>query len=168
MSITFVPLDKAHNRSAFGCGEPALDEWFHKRAGQDERRNVARVFVALDGETQIAGFYSLSAFSLSLSAVPDAIAAKLPRYDAIPAALIGRLARDQSYKGKDIGELLLADAIRRIVNAAAEIAMFAIVVDAKNERASAFYQSFGFVPFPIHPERLFMLTSTAAATFGKI
>lgn len=166
MILRFAPLDKVRDRASFRCGEAALDAWFHKRAGQDERRNVARVFIALDGEA-IAGFYSLGAFSLSLSEIPDNVAAKLPRYDAIPAALIGRLARDERYQGRNIGEALLADAITRILGAAQELAVFAIVVDAKNDRASDFYRSFGFTAFPLHPERLFILTSTAAAALER-
>lgn len=167
MSITFEPLAKRHDRSLFCCGEDELDGWFQKRAGQDERRNVARVFVALDDDSQIVGFYSLSAFTLTLDEVPEDIAAKLPRYDHIPAALIGRLARHEHSRGKGIGEILIADALHRIVNVARDLAVFAIVVDAKNEKASDFYQSFGFTPFPLHPERLFMLTSTAAAALKK-
>ncbi|MGR3604809.1 GNAT family N-acetyltransferase [Sulfitobacter sp.] len=167
MAITFEPLAKRHDRSHFRCGETELDEWFQKRAGQDERRNVARVFVALDDSSQIVGFYSLSAFTLSLDEVPDDIAAKLPRYDHIPAALIGRLARHERSRGEGIGEILVADALHRVVNVAQDLAVFAIVVDAKNRSASEFYQSFGFIPFPMHPDRLFMLTSTAAAALKK-
>lgn len=167
MFITFEPLGKHHNRSHFRCGEAELDEWFQKRAGQDERRNIARVFVALDDNSLIVGFYTLSAFTLSLDEVPEDIAAKLPRYPHIPAALIGRLARNEQSRGRGIGEILIADALHRIVNVAQDLAVFAIVVDAKNEAASNFYQSLGFIPFPMHAERLFMLTSTATAALKK-
>ena len=98
MRLRFEALAKRHDRSAFRSGEAALDDWFHKCAGQDDRRDVARVFVALDGK-KITGFYSLGAFSLGLGALPAELSAKLPRYDAIPAALIGRLARDERYRG---------------------------------------------------------------------
>lgn len=167
MPFTFAPLAKVHDRASFKCGEPELDAWFHKRAGQDERRTVARVIVALDENEQIAGFYSLSAFSLSLDEVPSDLAAKLPKYDRIPAALIGRLARDLSVRGAGLGELLVADAIRRILSASRELAVFAIVVEAKTEKASKFYHSLGFQTFPHHHERLFMLTATALAALGQ-
>ena len=163
--MIFEPLAKHHDRSAFRSGDTALDDWFRKRAGQDGRRNVARVFVALDGET-IAGFYSLGAFSLGLSTLPKALAAKLPRYEAVPAALIGRLARDEGYRGQGVGGLLLIDATRRALVAAKDLAIYAIVVDAKNERAAEFYRTYGFQPFPLDPDRLFVTAARAAAAFG--
>ena len=144
----------------------ALDDWFLKRAGQDDRRDVARVFVALDGE-RIAGFSSLGAFSLGLDALPEELSSKLPRYDAIPAALIGRLARDERYRGEGVGEMLLTDAINRALLAAKNLAIYAIIVDAKNVRAADFYRTYGFQPFPLDPERLFVTAAKAAAAFGR-
>jgi ribosomal protein S18 acetylase RimI-like enzyme len=157
-----------HDREGFTCGDKDLDDWFRRRAGQDEKRNLARVFVAVDREKRIAGFYTLSTFTLSLEDIPEALARKLPRYQAIPAALIGRLAREERVRGQGIGELLLADAVRRILSAARSMAVFAIVVDAKNEAAAEFYKSFGFVPFPSRPNRLFLLVSTAIAALSRL
>jgi len=129
---------------------------------------VARVFVALDDARGIVGFYSLSSFTLAFEHLPVEIAAKLPRYDAIPAALIGRLARDERVRGQGVGELLLADAVSRVLKASQTIAVFAIVVEAANAKASEFYRDFGFRPFPLHPTRLFLLTSTAKAAMAKV
>lgn len=168
MALSIEPLGKRHDRAAFSCGEAELDDWFRHRATQDEKRNIARVFVARDSELGVIGFYSLSTFTLSLSDLPEEIARKLPRYGAIPAALIGRLARDERVRGKKIGELLLADAVRRILGAARSLAVFAIVVDAKNARAADFYMAYGFKRFPLRPDRLFLLASTAAAGLQKL
>lgn len=168
MTIVIEPLGKHHDRTKFSCGQSELDDWFRRRASQDERRNVARVFIATDDALGIVGFYSLSSFTLAFEDLPEEIARKLPRYDAIPAALIGRLARDERARGHGIGELLLADAIRRILGAGKTLAVFAIVVDAKDERAAAFYEGFGFRPFPLNPRRLFLLTSSAVAAVEKM
>jgi GNAT superfamily N-acetyltransferase len=167
VSIIIEPLASHHQRTAFSCGQPELDEWFHRRAGQDEKRNVARVFVALDDKLGIIGFYSLSSYTLTLSHLPEEIARKLPRHDVIPAALIGRLARDQRIRGQGVGDLLLADAVRRILGAGRSLAVFAIVVDAKDDGAAAFYRGFGFRPFPDRPLRLFMPASVAAAALER-
>jgi hypothetical protein len=51
--------------------------------------------------------------------MPADLARKLPRYDAIPAVRIGQLARDERVRGQGVGELLLADAVRRMLGAAA-------------------------------------------------
>jgi ribosomal protein S18 acetylase RimI-like enzyme len=161
--VVIEPFGRHHDRTGFTCGHPDLDIWFRQRAGQDDRRNVARIFVAVDGGLGVVGFYSLSAFSLALMDLPEEVARKLPRYDAIPAALIGRLARDERARGMGIGELLLADAVRRILGAGKTLAVFAIVVEAKDARATAFYQGFGFRRFPQHASRLFLLASSAAA-----
>jgi GNAT superfamily N-acetyltransferase len=142
-----------------------LDDWLRTRASQDQRRHVAQVFVALD-EQGIVGFYSLSMFALVLDNLPAELARKLPRYRAIPAALIGRLARHERARGSGLGDLLLADAIKRVLAAAESVAAYAIVVDAKDERGCRFYQSHGFVPFPSQPQRLFLLTQTAAAALA--
>jgi GNAT superfamily N-acetyltransferase len=159
-------LGRGHDRASFACGQPDLDDWFRRRASQDERRNVARVFVAVDRALGVVGFYTLSSFALAIDELPDEISRKLPRYGAIPAALIGRLARDERARGRGIGELLLADAIRRVLGAGESVAVFAIVVEAKDERAAEFYRSFGFVPFPTRPRRLFLPTATAMTAFA--
>jgi ribosomal protein S18 acetylase RimI-like enzyme len=168
VGVRVEPLGKHHDRTSFSCGQPDLDDWFRRRAGQDERRNVARVFVAIDDELGVVGCYSLGSFTLSFDDLPNEIARKLPRYDAIPAALIGRLARDQRVRARGVGELLLADAIRRILGAGRSIAVFAIVVDAKDDRAVDFYRRFGFRAFPSRPRRLFLPTATAVAALSRL
>ncbi len=69
----------------------------------------------------------------------------------IPAALIGRLARDERVRDEGVGDLLLADAVRRVIGASRWLAVFAIVVEATDEKTAAFYRDFGFTPFPHHP-----------------
>jgi ribosomal protein S18 acetylase RimI-like enzyme len=165
--IAIEPLGKHHERATFSSGQSDIDDWFRRRAGQDERRNVARVFVAVDDHLGVTGFYSLGTYTLALDDLPANLARKLPRYDAIPAARIGRLARDRRVRGQSIGELLLADAVRRILGAARSVAVYAIVVDAKDDAAASFYRRFGFQPFPLHPGRLFLLTSTALTALDR-
>lgn len=125
-----------------------------------------RVFVAVDDEG-IAGFYSLSMFSIRIRDLPDNLAKRLPRYGLIPAALIGRLARHERLRGNRIGGLLVADAVARVVLAESSVAAWAIVVDAKNERVADFYRKLGFEPFPTLPLRLFMTMGDAAAAVAK-
>jgi GNAT superfamily N-acetyltransferase len=160
-------LTSRHDRSAFASGSAELDDWFQRRAGQDERRNVARVFVAVGDAGDVVGFYTLSSLSISIEELPSDIAKKLPRYAGMPAALIGRLARHERVRGKGVGGLLLADAVRRALDASRSVAIFAIVVDAKDDAAVEFYRGFGFTPFPQRRNRLFLLASVAAAALAR-
>jgi GNAT superfamily N-acetyltransferase len=160
--LVVEPLSRNHDRESFDCGQPDLNDWFRRRSSQDERRNIARTFVATADGLGVVGFYSLSTFVLAVDDLPQDLARRLPRYEAMPAALIGRLARDRRVRGQGVGEFLLADAIRRTLGAGRSIAVFAIVVEAKDEAAAAFYRSFGFIPFPMRPRRLFLPTSVAA------
>lgn len=113
-----------------------------------------------DGKT-IAGYYTLSQYAVRLDVVPPEIAELVPRYPDIPATLIGRLARSLAFKGQGIGELLMVDALERIVESAAQVASAAIVVDAKDDEGRGLYTKFKFIELPDHPNRLFLPMATA-------
>lgn len=150
------PLGPHHDRAAFSCGEPALDNYIRRQASQDTRRRVARVFVAPgDASGRIDGYYTLSATSFEKHDLPAELARRLPHYP-VPAAVIGRLAVDRRSQGRGLGELLLLDAVHRVIRAGDTIGVYAVVVDALHDRASAFYQRYGFIPFPSTPLRLFL------------
>jgi GNAT superfamily N-acetyltransferase len=156
MSLIIEPLGKRHDRGAFSCGVAELDAYLKRLAGQDVRRRIARVFVCTEeGSEIVLGFYTLSALSIDLSALPEDYARKLPRHP-VPAALIGRLAVDRSGQGKGVGRLLLADAIQRTLGASEQVAVYAMVVDAKGEAARRFYLAHGFLSLPDQRMRLFL------------
>jgi GNAT superfamily N-acetyltransferase len=93
--------------------------------------------VAVSVTTQdVAGYYTLTATSVALNALAPAIAKKLPRYPVVPAVLLGRLAVTRPYQGHGLGGVLLADALTR--TARADLGVFALVVDAKDEAAQRF------------------------------
>jgi GNAT superfamily N-acetyltransferase len=153
--FTVQPLGREHDRKSFSCGVDALDRYFHQQANQDMRRRVATCFVAVHRESgAIGGFYTLAATSLVLTELPQEMAKKLPRYPAIPAILLGRLAVAGSFRGQGLGAALLADALER--GARVEIGAFALLVDAKDEAAADFYRHHGFDPLPDAPQRLFL------------
>ena len=133
-----------------------------QQAGQDARKRVAAPYVLLSEDGRIAGFYTLSAETIrgdDLS--PDLVKKlKLPRYDVFPATLIGRLARDLSFKGQGLGNTLLADALHLALETSKTIASLAVLVDAKDENARRFYSDFGFLSFPGTASRLFIPMQT--------
>lgn len=154
-------FDKAVDAASFSCGQPLLDEYIRRYASQDVRRNVARVFMATPerDSRQLAGFFTLSAGSVSCSDLQETLAKKLPRYP-VPVALIGRLAVATEFQGKGLGSILLADACRKVAHASATLAVAGIVVDAKDAAAATFYRHFGFLALPGQPARL-LLPATA-------
>jgi len=162
-ALVIEPLDKRHDRSSFSCGVPQLDRYLTRQASQDVRRRIARVFVAVRESVpdHILGFYTLSALAVAAAELPPKLARRLPKHP-IPAALIGRLAVDVSAQGAGVGRMLLMDAIHRTIAAGNDIAVFAMVVDAKDENARRFYEAFGFMRFPGTPTRLFLTLSSVA------
>ncbi|NJM76950.1 MAG: GNAT family N-acetyltransferase [Acaryochloridaceae cyanobacterium RU_4_10] len=162
------PLEKKHNRGAFGCGNEQLDQYLHSIAIQDKKRNIAIPYAILDRERQqIIGYYTLSMSGISLENLPQNIAKKLPRYPMVGVTLIGRLAVDESYKGLGWGKLLLLDALHRSLSVSQKTASFAVVVDAIDEAAVQFYQRFEFQAFPNRPDKLFRMMSNIALSFGS-
>jgi len=105
------PLGRAHDRAAFSCGIEPLDNYLQKQAGQDVAKRVAVCFVLTpDGKT-VAGYYTLSQYSVDLVKLPEEIAKKLPKYPEVPTTLLGRLAVSQTFRGQKLGEFLLMDAL---------------------------------------------------------
>ena len=154
--LNVEPLGPHHDRASFSSGEPSLDAYIRRQASQDARRRVARVFVASGNPPErIAGYYTLSAASFEKDNLPAEVARRLPHYP-VPAAVIGRLAVDLRNQGIGLGEILLLDAIHRVVRAGDTMGVYAVVVDALHDRASAFYRRYGFVPFPSRPLRLYL------------
>ena len=163
-AFTIEPLGAAHDRKAFSCGVPALDRYLDELAAQDMRRRISNCFVAADAVGAIAAYYTFAATNFPLTDLPPELTKRLPRYAALPAGLIGRLAVDRRYRGQGLGGALIMDATRRAANA--DPAIFALVVDAKDDAAVAFYRHVGFQSFASRPLSLFLPLATALAAFG--
>jgi ribosomal protein S18 acetylase RimI-like enzyme len=151
-------LNGAHDRTTFDSGSVSLNKYLREQVSQDVRRRVAACFVATTDGKRIAGYYTLASASLLLSELPPSTGKKLPRYPTVPAVRMGRLAVDQDFKGQGLGGALLADALDRA--AGSEIAAFALMVDAKDEAAVAFYRHHGFIALPDSPRTLFLPLAT--------
>jgi GNAT superfamily N-acetyltransferase len=138
-------LDQQLDTAGFRCGQTPLDDYIARYASQDVKRNLARVFVATPPTQtrQLAGYFTLSAGSVSCTELPPVLAKKLPRYP-IPVALLGRLAVDTRFQGQGLGSILLADACQKVAQASTHLAVGGILVDAKDGDAAKFYQRFGF------------------------
>jgi ribosomal protein S18 acetylase RimI-like enzyme len=149
-----IELLGAQDRGAFCSGVDALDRYFRERVTQDVRRRVSNCFVLLNAENQVAGYYTFAAAGIPLTDLPESLTKRLPRYPSLPAGLIGRLAVDSRHQRQGLGALLVVDAVARAVRA--EPAIYALVVDAKDNHAVAFYARLGFHRFASQSNRLFI------------
>lgn len=154
---------EAHDVVAFDCGSDALNRFLQRHALNNQRNQSARTYVALRGEAKVVGYYTLAAASAEFDFVPARLA-KGPARHPVPLTLLARLAVDLTEQGEGLGTGLLKDAIKRFLQAQAIIAARALVVQAKDEQASAFYRHFGFAPSPIDASHLFLMTKDIQAS----
>jgi GNAT superfamily N-acetyltransferase len=140
------PLGRRHDRAAFTCDEPALTDYLRTRAKQDVVRDLASCWVlCARDDSEILGYYTLTATSIDVSSLPVDLSKQSGRYQVVGAALLGRLAVDSRYVGQGMGSILLLNALRRILRTTNRgISVKAVVVDALHERAAGFYEKFGF------------------------
>lgn len=165
-----VVLDTGrHHRGNFNSGEPALDEWLRRYAGQNRRRNTAAVWVITDAELTVVCYATLSMTSIDRSACPTALAKGAP--PQVPALLIGRLATATTTTALGLGTAM----VRHVLATAAELntqaACRAVVVTALNPRVAAWWEKFGFTLFdPDDPANLdlYLLTDDITATLDTL
>ncbi|WP_263970977.1 GNAT family N-acetyltransferase [Leptolyngbya sp. NIES-2104] len=156
--LKIEPLEsQKHDRANFSCGKDSLDNYLRKQASQDLKRRVATVFVLVnEPEISVLAYYTLSSYTIDISALDESFAKRLPRYPRLPATLLGRLAVDQTQKGKGYGELMLVDALRKSLEASTQIASLAVIAEALDENAVNFYLKYGFQTFQQDPMKLYL------------
>lgn len=162
MSRFFSEALGRRDRSEFRSGNARIDQYFHRQVSQDIKRQYATCHVLVEAASDtIAGFYTLSAYTIPLMNLPDEIARRLPRYPTVPAVLIGWLGRDLRFRGQNIGAMLLADAFRRLK--ASPVGAYAICADAVDEGAAAFYREHQFLEFSSKPGSFYLPMATIEA-----
>lgn len=156
-----TPLEARHDLTAFDCGVPALNNYLKKFALPNQQSQAARTYVATRGDC-VVGYYTLAAASARREETSARVAKGLAAHP-VPVILLARLAVTASEKGQGLGAGLLKDALLRAAQAADIVGCRAVMVHAKDEGASAFYQRFGFEPSPADPFRLFLLMKNLKA-----
>lgn len=153
-----------HDRADFNCGSGPLDRYLREQASQDARRRTGACYVAVDTQGgSIAGYYTLAAAGVALTDIPTAMVKRLPRYPSVPVARLGRLAVASRFQGRQLGAALLWDAALRASRS--EVAMFALVVHAKDDAAAAFHRHHGFISLSVSARQfVFPLANLAKKT----
>ena len=148
-------LHRNHPRSQFSCGEIQVDDWLATKALQQQQKHLSVTRVLLDAAGAIAGYYTLATNSIDFGDLPPEIAKGLPRR-LLPAAVVAWFGISVSHKGQGLGSQLLAQALRDCYHAGKTLAYIAVIVDAINDAAKAFYQKWDFAELPGRPYRLYL------------
>ncbi len=164
-----APLDpRRHDSDQFESGEPVLDDWLRRYAGQNRRRDTAATWVVADAQHAVVAYASISMTGIDRSAAPDVLAKGAP--DPVPALLLGRLAVDHRYTGLGIGTTLAFHVLATTVELNEKAACRAVVVTALSQTARTWWERLGFHPFdPEHPDELdlYLLTAEIDATLRR-
>jgi len=148
------PLADNHVLDHFSCGVPSLDNWLKNKARRNENVRASRAYVLCKDDGKVIGYYALASGSMAASEAPRKIKRNMP--NPIPVMVLGRLAIDEEYQGKKLGDALLRDAILRILQAAEIAGIKAILVHAISEEAKKFYEVRGFIASSIDPMTLIL------------
>lgn len=158
MTLAIEELNpRVHERKGFDCGSEPLNRYLRDLAVQHRGKGIATTFVLIDDADArtVLGFYSLSAASLTFETIAESDRKQLPAYP-IPSVRIGRLGVSLSAKGRGFGELLLQNAIKRTLAARRTMGVFALIVDAKDDKAAAFYRKYGFRSCNMEDRQLYL------------
>jgi GNAT superfamily N-acetyltransferase len=163
-----TPIAKKHDRESFDCGDADLNTYLKRYARQNHESGGAKCFLAVPIEqpARILGFYTLSPASLEYARTPALAKRGLGRYD-VPVFRIGRLAVEQSVQGRGLGGSLLLRAAARCIRVAQEVGGVALLIDAKNDRAAKWYESYGAMRLTDAPLSLVLLLATVAAALKR-
>lgn len=158
MDIKYLQIDTISFPLKFDCGVHELNNYFHRHALQNHLKDIGKTTVAVKGDEKpvVVGFYTISTSEVVRSRMPEAHTKGLPKYRAFPAILLGRLAVDKSFKGHGYGKKLLMHALNRVAAISKEVAVSAVVVDAKDDQAADFYKKYEFIPLADKPKTLFL------------
>lgn len=154
-----------HDTAGFDCGNELLDRWLQRYAGQSDRRDAARTFVATADRGMVIGYHALLAGELEHHDATELTRKGMSRHFPIPVAILTRLAVDRRHQGNGVGAALLDDAIRRVLLASQQVAIRAVVVHAIDDQAADFFQRFGFRALSATPRTL-MVTLTELRAAG--
>lgn len=169
MDTIFEPLDNSHNRNDFDCGVDELNQFFKKYAFQNQKKNINKTFVAVhktiknQTKKDILGFYTLTSGHIDVIQLPKK--QKHPQHP-VSIARLARLAVNLKSRGQGIGGHLLYDALQKIKSASDMVGIFAVVVDAKDEKAKAFYEHYGFIELQNPKLTLFLPMKTINKLFS--
>ena len=156
------PLTAEHYVSEFDCGKPTLDHWLKTRALSNQEKGFTAVLVVHEAG-RVVGYYGLAPTAVVPNALPRSIRTGQPP-DPVPCLLLGQLATDVAWAGRGIGTGLVKHALERCVAAAKLVGGRALMVNAVDLEAAAFWKRRGFLVSKDDPLILFRTIADIAAS----
>ena len=168
MDLQYYSIDNLTLPLKFDCGVHPLNDYFHRHALPNHQMDMGKTTVAMTiGEKPVVvGFYTISNSEMARIRLPEEQLKGLPKYKALPAILLGRLAVDKTFKGQGYGRKILMHALGKAANLSKEVAVNMVVVDAKDDNAVSFYSKYGFIPLADNPRNLFLPIKTVREAFN--
>jgi len=163
--LSLVLVTKSLTKARFDCGNLELNQYFRLYAHKNDQLSIGKTFVAITETDHVAGYMTISTAQIAAESLPDELRGKLPRYP-VPAFRIGRLAVDLRFQGAGSGRWLLSQALNKAVEVSSSVGLFAVLVDAIDEKAKSFYVKYGFIPFESRPLTLFLPLATIKAAIS--
>ena len=149
-------LNKSHEREGFNCGSVALNQFLQRTARQHIQKGLSRTFVLVESKqpSVIIGFFTLSLCEVRVDCLPPRWAKKYP--SVVPGVKLARLAVSLKWQKQGIGGILLVEGMRRASVIAENAGVIGLFVDAKDQKAKAYYERYGFEGTQEHPLLLFL------------
>lgn len=155
-------LAKSHDRDGFDCGVEPLNLFLKQTARQHAKRGISRTYVLVDENAAppkpIIGYFALNLCQVTSATLTPEQAKKLPRN--VSGVRLGRLARAVQFKGQGIGDILMVAAMEKFIEVFKLAGGIGLFVDAKDQKAKEFYESFGFISLPSNELELFLPVKT--------
>ena len=161
-------VSRDHNRSGFDCGNDALNQYLKKIARQHLNKGLSRTFVLVDDNipTEILGFFTLVSCEIFVDKLPRKYAKKYP--SRAPAAKLARLAVSKDRQSQGLGTHMMINAVERVIRVSQDLGIIGFFVDAKDNKAKAYYEQFGFIQLPDNPLELFLPLATLRNVYDTI
>lgn len=160
-------LNSNHDRNNFDCGVEALNDYLRKTARQHDEKGISKTFVLIEdvNPMHIIGFVTLLLCEIKTQELPNPYPKKYP--STLPAAKLGRLAISKNRQNQGLGTFLMLNAMERIIAVSKNVGIIGLFVDAKNNSAKSYYESFGFIPLIHNPFSLFLPMQKLIESFSK-
>jgi GNAT superfamily N-acetyltransferase len=153
-------LTDQHDLTAFDSGVAVLDDWLRRRALANETAGGSRTYVVCSDQP-VVGYYALATGAVAQSTATGRTRRNMP--DPIPVMVLGRLAVDRAWQGRQIGQGLLRDAMLRTAQASHIAGIRALLVHAISDDAKRFYERRGFTASAVEPMTLMVTMADVVA-----